>query len=144
MIVVSVQLLSALGSHRNRELARMEIVNDGTGDASVGNYMATTYRGRDTVALNRRVPSKRAHFGNWPRERLHVWNLVRYALAAMGYNKTGATKLHGLLDYEPVQVGWTKPDGKGGRYVYPRVGPSIERFSPARPIGTRPAPNRAD
>ena len=93
MIRVSVHLISAI-DHRVTELARMDIVNDGTGDLRKRNYDGTayvydgvSYIGRNREALDRATPSKRGRIVNWPSERFHIWNLVRVMLSNMGYDK---------------------------------------------------------
>ncbi len=88
MIVVRVELHSAI-TGRVTELARMIITNDGTGTGSIGHYMAATLRGRSREMLNRLVPQRSVRIGDWPRQRLHVWNLVGTALTAMGYGRDG-------------------------------------------------------
>ena len=84
MIIVSVQLQSAI-TGETTELARMHICNDGSGSATHGNYVGTTFRGRDKAALDRRVMSRTAGLKNYPRQSQHVWNLVARMLGAMGY-----------------------------------------------------------
>lgn len=94
MIRVSVQLLSAISASRSTELARMDIWNDGEQtliNDRMGTYHAHTLRGRDSAALDKGVPSKRASIGNWPRHDLHIWNLVRLLLETMGYTATRAS-----------------------------------------------------
>ncbi len=92
MIRVSVHLISAV-DHSVTELARMDIVNDGTGDFKKRHYDGqayvydgVSYIGRSTKALDRATPSKTGRIVNWPSERLHIWNLVRAMLSNMGYN----------------------------------------------------------
>lgn len=69
----------------------MDIANDGK--ASVenhrrGSYDGVSYVGRSRDQLDKCAPSKRANVSNWPREQLHVWNLVRAMLDNMGYTRT--------------------------------------------------------
>lgn len=80
------QLLSA-NSGKVTELARMDIVNDGTGkpDGVLRNYVAMVYRGRNTKALDNRTVQKGERISAWPSERVHVWNLVAAFLTKMGY-----------------------------------------------------------
>lgn len=84
MIIVRVELWSARTGER-RELARMEIINDGTGDARRRHYDARTLFGRGTKQLNVRRTQRSGRIERWPSERHHVWSLVAAALRAMGY-----------------------------------------------------------
>lgn len=87
MIVVTVELWSAITGQRS-QLAKMHICNEGTSDnPRVGNYRATTFVGRDEGALSRGTVSKIGTFGGWRRLDYHIWNLVRRALEECGYNK---------------------------------------------------------
>ena len=86
MIVVRVELHSAI-TGKTTELARMIIANDGAGTAKHGNYKGVTLCGRNTEALDRRVVNKSATVTGYPRQALHVWNLVRRMLVGMGYTK---------------------------------------------------------
>ncbi len=86
MIVVRVELHSAV-TRKVTELARMHIVNDGLGNATHGNYRVTTFRGRSCEALDKRVVNRDGMLRNWPRESLHVWNLVCRALVELRYQK---------------------------------------------------------
>lgn len=110
MIRVTVQLLSATHSSRSTELARMDIYNDGEqslDNPRRGTYVATTFRGRSSEALDRGIPQKRAEVANWPRQDLHVWNLVRWCLQAMGYTQDRPNvRLAGLHYAEPQLKGW--------------------------------------
>lgn len=47
MLIVSVNLKSAIDSSQNGELFRVEIVNDGTGSPDVGNYIGRIYKEND-------------------------------------------------------------------------------------------------
>lgn len=85
MIVVRVELWSAVTGDKT-ELARMHISNIGA-TAKVGDYDGETFIGRSTVALDRRVISKRGKVTNYRRLDFHVWNLVRRMLSNMGYEK---------------------------------------------------------
>lgn len=86
MIIVSVRLLSAI-TGQEIEFARMHICNDSSGSARRGNYIGEAFIGRDTAALDRGTVSKSARVDNYPRQALHVWNLVRQMLTNMGYTK---------------------------------------------------------
>lgn len=88
MIIVQVKLLSAI-TGKTTELARMEICNTGNHPKPKqrGHYAVRTLRGRDREALNKRSTQRDAVVEDYPREALHVWNLVARALAKMGYDK---------------------------------------------------------
>ena len=87
MIVVSVQLVSAIHPSRSKELARMEICNDGGGDEARGSYDVRTLRGRDKDALDQRIVNRRGRVSNYPRVALHVWHLVAEALKSVNYQE---------------------------------------------------------
>ncbi len=85
MIIVSVLLISA-NDGSVQELARAEIVNDGTGTQDRRHYDVRTLRGRGKPYLERSAPTQRkGRVENWPSERRHVWDLVVCALHAMKY-----------------------------------------------------------
>lgn len=84
MITVRVELNSAK-TKTTTEIARMRIVNDGTGSPGLGDYRVSTFRGRSAIMLNRHIVNRRGTIQNWPRLRRHVWMLVGESLAAMGY-----------------------------------------------------------
>ncbi len=85
MIIVRVELHSAI-THKVTELARMEIINDGSSiKPSVGNYMVQTLRGRSKADLDMRNVQRVSNVINHPRLQQHVWNLVAKALTAMRY-----------------------------------------------------------
>jgi hypothetical protein len=77
MIRITVELLSARGPERNRTLGTAEIVNDGTGTATHGNYTARFYGGGDKRCS--RVWRETTLRG-WARNRRHPWLLVLFAL----------------------------------------------------------------
>lgn len=91
MIVIRVELWSAVNGSRT-ELARMSICNDGTaGAGAVGHYDGETYTGRSSPALDasmrqRRV-TRRGRVEGHRRNDLHVWHLVARMLTAMGYGR---------------------------------------------------------
>lgn len=90
MIRVTVELISAIDPSRSRVLAMMDIANDGETTArssALGSYDGRTYRGRSREALGQLVVSPRGRVADWPREALHVWNLVAAMLGAMGYGR---------------------------------------------------------
>ncbi len=87
MIIVSVLLVSAQTGEVS-ELARMRICNDGTSESlTTGDYVGETFIGRSQEALNRFTVSKRGEVKGYPRQRLHVFNLVARMLSSMGYTK---------------------------------------------------------
>lgn len=87
MIVVSVQLVSAIHPSRSKELARMTICNIGDGSETHGNYEIKTYRGRSKEALDKRIVNRAGSVSNYPRLALHVWHLVYEAMKALNYNR---------------------------------------------------------
>lgn len=84
MIIVRVELWSAV-TGKTTELARMHIANTGAGTPARGNYEGTTFRGRTAAALAKLLVSREGGVENYPRQQLHVWNLVARMLSAMGY-----------------------------------------------------------
>lgn len=70
---VTVDLDSAYGPHRDETLGVLEIVNDGTGDASTGNYLVTLYGKKGRLMAVSTIKG-------WPRLRRHAWDLVAEAL----------------------------------------------------------------
>jgi hypothetical protein len=89
MIVVRVELWSAIDGSQ-RELARMMIDNQGCSeDGKVGDYGARTYRGRSKdqldVAMRRATVTRSGKVLGHKRLALHIWHLVAKALTGMGY-----------------------------------------------------------
>lgn len=84
MIVIRVELWSAVTGEK-KELARMHIANDGAGTLTHGDYDGTTFRGRDSAALDKLRPNRTGKVAHYPRKALHVWHLVARMLAAMEY-----------------------------------------------------------
>lgn len=84
MIIVSVKLVSAVSPSRDKELARMEICNEGGGERH-GDYGVRILRGRDSVTLDRRTVLKKGKVLHHARLALHVWHLVAKALASVDY-----------------------------------------------------------
>lgn len=78
MIRVTVELDSANGSARDRILGTAEIVNDGTGDGTHGNYVARFY-GAPSKAWNQRLWRETRLMG-WARKRHHPWLLILFCL----------------------------------------------------------------
>lgn len=103
MIVVKVELHSAI-THKVVEIARMVIANNGTSDdPKRGDYTCYTLRGRNTASLEKKMwetlkfPSTAVRTGtvlNYPRLAVHVWNLVAAALSNMNYG-VGTTAKRG-------------------------------------------------
>lgn len=89
MLVVRVELWSAITGEKS-EIARMHICNEGGNDTgTVGHYGCQTFRGRDADALARLQVQRKGKVANHRRLDLHVWHLVGKALTSMGY---GAAK----------------------------------------------------
>lgn len=86
MIVIRVELHSA-ATGKVTELARAHICNVG-GDARRGDYDCLTLRGRSKELLDRGTAQRRGSVKGYPRQAIHVWNLVAEALIAMRYGRT--------------------------------------------------------
>jgi len=86
MIVIRVELHSAIHPSRSKELARMHICNVG-GDGEHGDYSVETFRGRSKEALDKCVVNRQGSVKNYPRLAIHVWHLVYEALKAVNYNR---------------------------------------------------------
>lgn len=89
MIVIRVELHSAIHPSRSKELARMLICNDETGGPIYRNYLAQVLRGRSKEQLDKRTVLKTCAIKGWPSERVHIWNLIAFALEQMGYGQHG-------------------------------------------------------
>jgi hypothetical protein len=85
MIVIRVELWSAR-TGRITEIARAHIINT-SGRGRRRSYDVATFRGRSAEALAKREPQRKGRVENFPSEEVHVWNLVRKALDAMGYHR---------------------------------------------------------
>lgn len=79
MIVVSVDLHSAVHPSRNRHLATIHIANVG-GTEARANYQVKTYGPKGRVG-------RRGSVNDYPRKSVAVLNLVRRAIEVAGYNK---------------------------------------------------------
>jgi hypothetical protein len=55
--------------------------------ARLGDYSAMTLRSRSAEALDQRQPQRQGVVKAFPRQTLHVWNLVADALRGMGYGR---------------------------------------------------------
>lgn len=91
MIVVRVELWSAVDGSVS-ELARMTLDNiSTTTDPRYGDYRCRTYRGRSAVALHRAMldgtVQREGKVLHHARLREHVWNLVAKGLTGLGYGK---------------------------------------------------------
>jgi hypothetical protein len=80
MIIVKVELVSAIHSSRNRQLAEMHITNDGNGTDAVGHYDVRTFGENGK-------PARKGRVENYRRKEVAVLNLVRQAIEAAGYTK---------------------------------------------------------
>lgn len=89
MIVVSVQLVSAIHPSRSKELARMTICNVG-GDNKVGDYEVKSLRGRSKEDLDKRITQRQGMVLRHPRLAVHVWHLVAKALRSLKYGDDNA------------------------------------------------------
>lgn len=83
MIRVTVELISANGSHRDRVLGTMEIANDGTGTADVGNYRVKLH------AEYTPKEGRHAQVRGFRRRAQSVWSLIGTALKMTGHTKQG-------------------------------------------------------
>ena len=88
MLIVTVHLKSANGPKYDKELARMEIWNEG-GTTTRGDYGCQTLRGRDTLSLDNRTTNRKGKVLFYPRLAIHVWHLVAEALESMKYARRG-------------------------------------------------------
>lgn len=77
MILVKIELISAIHPSRNRELGRLVLTNDGLGTDKRCNYNVEMMRRGTTDKVQRR-----GRVENYPRHAYTVWELVRRALAA--------------------------------------------------------------
>lgn len=85
MIIVRVELHSAI-TGKVTELARMKIYNDNKSpNPNFGNYGFQTFIGRSTDQLAKEREHRHTAIEHWPKNRLHVWNLICKGLRQMGY-----------------------------------------------------------
>lgn len=83
MIVVTVELVSAIDGHRET-LGTAYIANDGQGTPTQGDYDVVLH-GRDRSGLRPHGPRwKQGKVEGFPRQRLLGWDLVYRALKACG------------------------------------------------------------
>lgn len=83
MLVIKVELWPHGDSERREEIAQMIIANDGTGTSSTGNYFGHTFRKGSAMKKENVIHSGTVK--DYPRQRLHVWNLVARMLKSMSY-----------------------------------------------------------
>lgn len=77
MIVAHMELKSAIHSSRDQRLCTVQIVNDGTGTSSRGNYDVTLYaRGNGRVVRTARVE-------DYARNSKPAWRLLQAAMEAL-------------------------------------------------------------
>lgn len=81
MIRVTIELISAVNPARNRELGRLDIANDGTGNGTIGNYDAILHAEYTPPA------GRVARVEGFRRTKQSVWSLVGAALKQMGHTK---------------------------------------------------------
>lgn len=79
MVIVKIELVSAIDPRRSREIGRMVIHNTGEGTEDHGNYGIRLMR-RGTTD----VVQKTASVENFPRKSAVVWKLVARALKNLG------------------------------------------------------------
>jgi len=80
MIVVNVDLKSAISTTRDRHLATLHISNTATGTKTRRNYAVRAFGPAGK-------PGKRGEVLDYPAEDVSVLNLVRRALEAAGYTR---------------------------------------------------------
>jgi hypothetical protein len=85
VIVVTIDLVSAIHPSRSKELGRMYITNDGVGTAERSSYDVAVCR-RGTTTVPNPVdplgpqPTRRGRVEDYPREAYNVWRLIARAL----------------------------------------------------------------
>lgn len=87
MIVVKIELWPLGFEERAREIGRMYLANDATGDAERGNYdVAVCRRGTSEVPhpidLSGPTPTRAGRVEGYPRQAYNVWRLIARALLA--------------------------------------------------------------
>jgi hypothetical protein len=93
MLMVHVVLHSAVTGEVT-EIARMKIVNNGTGSLNRGNYVVDTIFGRGKHTLDLGRVARSGIVTDWPRKQRHVWELVMKSLDAVGYRVPNIRKDH--------------------------------------------------
>ena len=81
MLRITVELISAVDPTRSRELGRLDISNDGTGDGAIGNYDAILHAEYTPPA------GRIARVEGFRRTKQSVWSLVGAALKQMGHTR---------------------------------------------------------
>lgn len=77
MIVVDMQLRSAISSARDANLCRVEIANTGEKRGARHDYVVRLYARNDGRLI------RTAHVRDWPRDRHPAWRLLGAALDAL-------------------------------------------------------------
>lgn len=85
MIVVNVDLKSAISRTRDKRLAQFVIINDNSGGDRLRNYDCISYHGRSEAELAKRTVQRQGRVEGHLADAVHVLNLVAKALTAMGY-----------------------------------------------------------
>lgn len=81
MLIVTVQVLPfGLEGYPKKEIARVEIGNDGTGTDTIGNYSVRSFRRGSTEIVQRE-----GKVLNHRRKSEHVLTLLKKSLEKMGY-----------------------------------------------------------
>lgn len=89
MIIIRVELHSAI-TGKITEIARMLLWNDGSGSHRTGHYGGKVVGGRTdgpmiVPAIRTRKALRQGSVRDYPRLRLHVWNLVARMLTSMNF-----------------------------------------------------------
>lgn len=80
MIRIRIELVPHGNDKIIREIGRMEIVNDGTGDNRIGNYDIRLFRrGSKTTIQNT------GKIYSYPRKAYSIWVLLKKAIEAIGF-----------------------------------------------------------
>lgn len=120
MIIVKVELVSAIHSSRSKELGRMIITNDGTGTDKRCSY--------DVEVMRRGAPSRvqrRARVQDYPRLAYTVWELVKRALEASfgkwpvhpGQPQEFDEEVFHVMEEQPsFEQVWSQMEAKGYQY----------------------------
>lgn len=85
MIVIKIELVPG-GIGPPKEIGRMVICNDGSGDVDIGNY--NVYLGRKGTTSSHGItkkPQRKGKVENHRRLTLPVWSLVAKCLASVGF-----------------------------------------------------------
>jgi len=77
MIVVKIELWPLGDKSRSKEIGRMYVTNDGSGNVDRGNYTVAVCRRGST---ERTKPTRTGSVSNYPRQSYNVWRLILRAL----------------------------------------------------------------